>query len=72
MTARKVEDVADFKQRFGGAVLTLELDGAKEGQAETAVHYAFDHFGRIDVVVHNAAYALIEEAKEADIRALLR
>ena len=73
VTARKVDDVADFKQRFGDAVLTLARDVAEEGQAEAAVKQAFHHFGRLDVVVNNAAYALvgmIEEAKEADIRAL--
>ena len=73
VTARNVDDVADMKQRFGDAVLTLTLDVAKEGQAENAVQEAFDHFGRLDVVINNAAYALVgmvEEAKEADIRAL--
>ena len=72
-TARNANDVSDMKQRFGDAVLTLALDVAKEGQAEEAVQQAFDHFGRLDVVVNNAAYALVgmvEEAKEADIRAL--
>ena len=73
VTARKVEDVADIKQRFGDAVLTLALDVAKEGQAEAAVKQAFDYFGRLDVVVNNAAYALvgmIEEANEADVHTL--
>ena len=73
VTARKIDDVADFKQRFGDAVLTLALDVAREGQAEAAVQQAFDYFGRLDVVVNNAAYALvgmIEEANEADVHAL--
>ena len=73
VTARNVDSVADMKQRFGDAVLTLELDVAKEGHAKAAMQQAFDHFGRLDVVVNNAAYSLVgmvEEAKEADVQAV--
>ena len=73
VTACNTDSVADMKQRFGDAVLTLELDVAKEGQAEAVVKQAFDYFGRLDVVVNNAAYSLVgmvEEAKEADVRAV--
>ena len=73
VTARKLDDVVDLKQRFGDAVLPLALDVSVEGQAEVVVQQAFNHFGRLDVVVNNAAYSLVgvvEEAMEKDIRAL--
>lgn len=71
-TARKVEDLADLKERFGDAVLTLALDVTNADQARSAIEQAHAHFGRLDVVVNNAGYSLvgtIEEVAEADVRA---
>ncbi len=71
-TARKVEDIADLKERFGDAVLPLALDVTDAEQVKQAVPQAHAHFGRLDVVVNNAGYSLmgtIEEGSEADVRA---
>jgi NAD(P)-dependent dehydrogenase (short-subunit alcohol dehydrogenase family) len=72
-TSRKFADVADLKERFGDAVLPLELDVTDADQVRQAVQQAHAHFGRLDVVLNNAGYTLVgtvEEANEADVRAL--
>ena len=72
-TARKVESIADLKERYGDAVLPLALDVTSAEQAQQAVKRAHSHFGRLDVVINNAGYPLvgtIEEGSEEDIRAL--
>ena len=71
-TARKVEDLAGLKDRFGDAVLPLALDVTDAEQVKQAVQQAHTHFGRLDVVMNNAGYSLVgtvEEASEADVRA---
>lgn len=72
-TARSLESIADFKEKFSENVLTLELDVTKPEQAKHAVEQAHAHFGKLDIVLNNAGYSLvgtIEEAAAADVRAL--
>jgi NAD(P)-dependent dehydrogenase (short-subunit alcohol dehydrogenase family) len=72
-TARNPDSLADLTKRFGDAVLPLALDVNRPEQAQQAVEHAHSHFGRLDVVINNAAYPLagtIEEASEEEIRAL--
>ena len=72
-TARKLESIADLKEKYGENVLTLELDVTKPEQVKTAVEQAHTHFGKIDIVFNNAGYSLvgmIEEASADDIRSL--
>lgn len=72
-TARKLESIADFTERYGENVLALELDVTSAAQVKTAVEQAYAHFGRLDIVLNNAGYSLvgtIEEAGADDIRAL--
>lgn len=72
-TARKLSSIADFKEKYGDSVLTLELDVTKPEQVEQSVKQAHAHFGRLDVVVNNAGYSLvgtIEEASADEVRAL--
>lgn len=71
-TARALSGVADLAQRYGNAVLPLEFDVTDPDQARNVVEKAHARFGRLDVVLNNAGYALvgsIEEASEADVRA---
>lgn len=72
-TARKLERIADLKDKYGDQVLTLALDVTKPDQVKEAVTTAHAHFGRLDIVLNNAGYSLvgtIEEASAVDIRAL--
>ena len=72
-TARKVADVADLAERFGDAVLPLALDVTDAAQAQQAVHQAYAHFGRLDVLVNNAGaslFAATEEASDEQIRGI--
>lgn len=52
-------------------LVTLQLDITDDGQVESAVKAALERFGRIDVLVNNAGYALLgffEEMSEKLIR----
>ena len=71
-TARILADVADLSEAYGEAVLPIALDVTDAHAVQNAVTRAHAHFGRLDVVLNNAGYALvgaIEEAHEADVRA---
>jgi NADP-dependent 3-hydroxy acid dehydrogenase YdfG len=72
-TARKLETINDFNEKYGENVLTLALDVTKREQVNAAVEKAYAHFGQLDIVFNNAGYSLvgmIEEASANDIRAL--
>ncbi|MGH8294422.1 MAG: SDR family NAD(P)-dependent oxidoreductase [Steroidobacteraceae bacterium] len=73
VTARKLADVADFKERFGDAALPLALDVTNAEQVQQVVREAYAHFGRMDVLVNNAGtslFAATEEASDEQIRGL--
>jgi NAD(P)-dependent dehydrogenase (short-subunit alcohol dehydrogenase family) len=71
-TARKVADLADFKQKYGTLVTLLPLDVTDETQAEMAVQTTIRTFGHLDVLVNNAGYgnvAPVEDTSLAKFRA---
>ena len=73
-SSRRYEDVADLPGRFGERVLALGLDIRDRAAAPPALAAAHEKFGRIDVVVNNAARSLVaavEEAIEAEVRDLI-
>lgn len=72
-TARKLSDVADLREQFGDAVLPLALDVTNSEQVRQVVPQAYEHFGRLDVLVNNAGtslFAATEEASDEQIRGL--
>lgn len=72
-TARKLESIADLKDKYKDNVLTLELDVTKPEQVKKAVADAHAYFGKLDIVLNNAGYSLvgtIEEANADDVRAM--
>jgi NAD(P)-dependent dehydrogenase (short-subunit alcohol dehydrogenase family) len=72
-TARKLADVTDLAERFGDTVLPLALDVTDSAQVQQAVHHAYAHFDRLDVLVNNAGtslFAATEEASDEQIRDL--
>ena len=71
-TARKPEAIQDLVEKYPDAAIALRLDVTEPQEVRTAINSAVATFGRIDVVVNNAAYGLvgaIEEASDAEIRA---
>ena len=70
-TARDVTSLQDLTDTYGDRVLALPLDVTDRTAAFDTVAKAFEHFGRIDVVVNNAGYGqfgMIEELSEEDLR----
>ncbi len=70
-TARNTDTLADLVERFGEAILPLELDVTSRTADFEAVKQAHDAFGRLDIVVNNAGYGqfgMVEELSEADAR----
>jgi len=70
-TARNTATLADLVDKYGEAVLPIQLDVTDRDAAFAAVKQAHDHFGRLDIVVNNAGYGqfgFIEELSEQDAR----
>lgn len=67
VTARRMESVADLKQRFGNQVLPLELDVTSESQALNAVRTTVENFGILDVLVNNAGYSNVAPIEDTGL-----
>lgn len=70
-TARDVAALDDLVERFGDAILPLELDVTDREADIAAVRRAADYFGVLDVVVNNAGYGqfgMAEELTEQELR----
>ncbi|MEO3805660.1 SDR family NAD(P)-dependent oxidoreductase [Nonomuraea sp. B1E8] len=73
-TARNLRSLDDLVTAYGDLVLTLEMDVKDTAAVRESVTRAKEHFGRLDVIVNNAGYALfgaVEELTEQDVRGLL-
>ena len=63
-TVRHADALADLQQKHGESLSVMTLDLTDSDSIRAAVDRAFRHFGRIDVVVSNAAYGLVGAAEE--------
>ena len=70
-TARDTSSLDDLVEKYGDALLPIALDVTDREADFAAVQQAFDHFGRLDVVVNNAGYGqfgMAEELSEQELR----
>jgi NAD(P)-dependent dehydrogenase (short-subunit alcohol dehydrogenase family) len=70
-TARDTATLADLVERYGDAMLPIQLDVTDRDADFAAVKHAHEHFGRVDIVVNNAGYGhfgFIEELSEQEAR----
>jgi Short-chain dehydrogenases of various substrate specificities len=66
-TARKLEKVADFEERYPGKARAFALDVTDAAQIHAVVAQVVTTFGPVDVLVNNAGFGItgaIEEATE--------
>jgi NAD(P)-dependent dehydrogenase (short-subunit alcohol dehydrogenase family) len=73
-TARDTSSLDDLVNKYGDALLPLQLDVTDRAADLAAVASAHDHFGRLDVVINNAGYGhfgMVEELTEAEFRGQL-
>ena len=70
-TARKPEVLQDLVDKYPETARAVKLDVTNTEDAKSAVREAVKEFGRIDVLVNNAGYALVgavEETSDEQIR----
>ena len=70
-TARNTATLDDLAEKYGDALLPIQLDVTDRDADFAAVKQAHDHFGRLDIVVNNAGYGhfgMVEELTEAEAR----
>ncbi|MFJ4253878.1 SDR family oxidoreductase [Microbacterium sp. NPDC090003] len=70
-TARDTGTLSDLVEKYGDAVLPLQLDVTDRDRVFAVVEQAHEAFGAIDVVINNAGYGLfgtVEEITEQQLR----
>ncbi|MEJ5055791.1 SDR family NAD(P)-dependent oxidoreductase [Sphingobacterium sp. MYb382] len=70
-TARDLKSLTDLVEKYGEAVLPIQLDVNNREDCFAAVQQVAQHFGKIDVLINNAGYGLfgtIEETSAQEAR----
>ena len=70
-TSREITAIQPLADKYGDAVLPMTLDITDATADRVVVEQAFDHFGRVDVILNNAGYGLfgaVEELTEEQAR----
>lgn len=62
----RLETLAAEITKLGGTALAVEADIAERAQAEAAVQYTIERFGRLDILVNNAGLMLLGPVVGAD------
>ena len=65
---RNKETLAELSKTYGSSLLPIELDVRGEDAVQDAVRVAATTFGRLDVVVANAGYAIFGTVEETDTK----
>ena len=69
VTSRTLSGLNDLKNKYGNAVLALELDITNRAACFEVVAKANSHFGSIDVVINNAGTGVFGAVEEIDEKA---
>jgi NAD(P)-dependent dehydrogenase (short-subunit alcohol dehydrogenase family) len=69
-TARRPEQLDDLVRRYGDRILPVALDVADFEAAKDAVRIGIDKFGRLDVVINNAAFANVGSVENMPLAAI--
>ncbi|TLV03193.1 SDR family oxidoreductase [Dyadobacter luticola] len=70
-TARNTDALSDLVDKYGDAILPIQLNVNDREKGFAAIQQAKAHFGTLDVVINNAGYGLfgtIEETSEQEAR----
>lgn len=72
VAARRVDKLQEIAALSPDRVLTVALDVTRPDEVDAAIQAAIARFGRIDILINNAGYAVlgaVEETPDAELRA---
>lgn len=72
LTARKTADIEELAAQYPGTALAARLDVTEAASIEGAIRAGLEKFGRIDVLVNNAGYALRGAAEECSLDEVMK
>lgn len=73
VTDRNFDLISELASQYPATALAIGIDVTKPDQVKAGMAQAMEHFGRLDVLVNNAGYAVqsaVEETDMASVRAM--